>query len=112
MATTRLARSFGGALLLLLGCGGKVFVDTDGDGGSTTGVIGNVTCDLLCGGPTGVCGCEGMCSDGKTRAVGCGGGTGGIQCTCDVDGQAVGDCTESTLTCGLPGSCCATVFGM
>jgi hypothetical protein len=115
------------ALLLVWGCGGKVFVDGQaaGAGGSITGTTessgdtsstssgSGITCDLLCGGPVGLCGCSGSCSDGKMRAVGCSGSAAsGFQCTCNVDGQTVGTCTDTGLICGLPESCCAKVFGL
>lgn len=123
-----------GALLLVAGCGAKVAVDvaSGGAGGSAgAGAGGNgvggatgssstssstgtgFTCEFGCGGPIGLCGCAGQCSDGKMRAIGCGGaGNGGISCTCVVDGATVGTCSSPTLSCGLPGSCCGAVFGL
>jgi hypothetical protein len=138
MGTTLRAGALLGALLLVWSCGGKVFVDdapagSGGSGGkgssssggststsnsstsaSTTSSSGSgVTCDFACGGPIGLCGCEGPCSDGRRRAVGCGGApNGGFSCTCQVDGRTVGMCDQPTLNCSLPGSCCEIVFGL
>jgi hypothetical protein len=130
-------RSFGSVLLLVLawGCGGKVVVDgePDGSGGSpgTTGSdttsssvaatatstgtgASNVTCDLLCGGPIGLCACSGQCSDGNMRAIGCGltDGGPGAACSCLLNDQLVGMCDDPSLSCGLPQSCCQGVFGL
>ncbi|MEO7330700.1 MAG: hypothetical protein ABI193_19145 [Minicystis sp.] len=112
---------FAGVLLFTGGCGGKVVVDAepDGAGGSMSasaasggGDAGSgFTCSLLCGGPVGVCGCAGTCSDGKMRAVGCGATATGATCTCSVDEQVVGSCDEASLLCGLPASCCQALFG-
>lgn len=141
MGTTLQTKSFCGLLLLVLawGCGGKVVVDgepagsggsagtTGDDAASSAGDTGSsvssatssstggsgVTCDLLCGGPIGVCGCAGACSDGNMRAVGCGATKGGgASCTCLVNNQVVGMCDDPSLSCGLPGSCCEVVFGL
>lgn len=136
MRTTLPAAAFCGALLVAWGCGGKVVVDgaPDGSGGSTgatgddtassSGGAGSsasssgtggpgVTCDLACGGPIGVCGCAGPCSDGNMRAVGCGATDGGgASCTCLVNNQVVGMCDDPSLSCGLPQSCCQIVFGL
>jgi hypothetical protein len=138
MKKTLRATSFCGVLLVLLaaGCGGKVVVDGEPAGaGGSTGTTGNdtasstggadtsatssstgasgVTCDLLCGGPIGLCGCAGPCSDGNMRAVGCGAKDGGgASCTCQVNNQVVGTCDDPSLSCGLPQSCCQIVFGL
>jgi hypothetical protein len=140
MRTTLPARTLGALLLLTWGCGGNVVVDgsSAGSGGSIPGTGGtggtgtssnsgptsssatssstgesSVTCDFGCGGPIGLCGCTGPCSDGKTRAVGCGGTTeSGFSCTCDVNGQVVGMCNEPNLVCDLVQSCCGIVFGL
>lgn len=94
------------------GSGGSAMSSSGPTSSSSTGGSG-VTCKLACGGPVGLCGCEGPCSDGKKRAVGCGGDAGsGVSCTCEVDGQVVGTCTEPSLVCELPQSCCAAVFGL
>ena len=133
MRTSLLASAFNGALLLAWGCGGNVVVDGEpagagGDGtSSSSGTASSsaisssaisssssgtgFTCDLLCGGPIGLCACAGQCSDGKMRAVGCGGATaGGFTYACDVDGQMVGQCNEPTMICGVE-SCCWAIFG-
>jgi len=119
MRTTVLAWAVGGALLLAWGCGGKVAVDgsSPGAGGSTTGTggstaTGSFTCDFACGGPIGLCGCAGPCSDGRMRAIGCGGASStGFTCDCVVDGVTVGTCDTPTLSCQLAGSCCEPIFG-
>ncbi|MFT3774930.1 MAG: hypothetical protein QM820_57010 [Minicystis sp.] len=122
MRTTLPLLALGGALLLAMGCGAKAVVDGAplGAGGSPTGTGGNggststgpFTCDFACGGPVGLCGCAGPCSDGKMRAVGCGGSaTTGFTCSCNVDGVMVGTCDSPTLACALPGSCCEAIFG-
>jgi hypothetical protein len=111
------------ALLLTWSCGGKVFLDPIGEsaGGGTGGAggsgstssasTGSFTCDFGCGGPIGLCGCAGPCSDGKMRAIGCGGNaTTGVTCDCVVDGETVGTCDSPTLACQLPGSCCEAIF--
>ncbi|MFO0756953.1 MAG: hypothetical protein U0359_10695 [Byssovorax sp.] len=112
------------ATALIVGCGGKVVIDPEsqGQGGGASGSTsstaggaggGSFTCELACGGPIGLCACTGPCSDGKTRAVGCGKmDAGPTVCDCIVDTQMVGTCEEPELTCGLPGSCCAAVFGL
>jgi hypothetical protein len=74
---------------------------------------GSVTCDFQCGGPPGLCGCSGACSDGTTRAVGCKqDATGSVSCSCDIAGEPIGTCTETELVCRLPASCCQSVFGL
>ena len=132
--------AFGGALLLVFawGCGGKVVVDSqpEGTGGNETSSSSGTTsssssassssssvssssssgtgftCDLLCGGPIGLCACGGPCCDGKMRGVGCGGDTAsGFTCSCDVNGEIVGQCDETSLICALPQSCCWAIFG-
>ncbi len=130
MRTSLLVKAFGGVLIPAWGCGGKVVVDGEpggagGDGtSSSSGTTSSsatsssssssgtgFTCDLLCGGPIGICACSGQCSDGKMRAVGCGGASaGGFTCGCSVDGQLVGQCDEPTMNCGLQG-CCWAIFG-
>ncbi|APR87720.1 hypothetical protein A7982_13069 [Minicystis rosea] len=120
MRTTLLAMALGG---VLLACGGKVAVDGSfsGTGGSTGGAGGNgvggttatgpLTCDFLCGGPIGLCGCSGPCSDGKLRGIACGGSTPiGVGCECIVDDVSLGMCDSPTLTCQLAGSCCEALF--
>ena len=126
MRTNLSARTLGGVLLLAWGCGGNVVVDelSTGNGGSSTeSTTGDTTssstpsgsgftCTLMCGGPVGLCGCAGPCSDGKARAIGCGGAAGsGFSCTCSVDGQVIGTCSQESLSCALPQSCCGLVFG-
>ena len=120
MRTILLAMALGGVLLPASSCGGKVIVDGsssgtggtagNGAGGSTS--TGSFTCDFACGGPIGLCGCAGPCSDGKMRAIGCGGSTAtGFTCGCAVDGVTVGTCDSPTLACQLAGSCCEPIFG-
>ena len=128
MGPTSRANAFVCALVLAWGCGGMVVVDSTAGGGETTGSGGSrasgasssgssasssgLTCDFACGGPIGLCGCMGPCSDGKTRAIGCGGDTaGGYTCDCVVDNETIGTCDSPGLACNLPGSCCEAIFG-
>jgi hypothetical protein len=115
-----------GALALVAACGGKVVVDAepagagggassassgDGAGGSGGDAGSALTCDQACGGPIGLCGCTGTCSDGKVRGVACGETPTGATCSCSVDEEVIGTCDEPSLTCGLPSSCCQAIFG-
>jgi hypothetical protein len=120
---TSLVATVFGVLLFVSGCGAKVAVDGAAEGGggaggsistSTTSTTetSTVTCDFLCGGPIGVCGCSGACSDGKMRAVACGDNGTGISCACVVDGVQVAACSSPTLGCGLVGGCCEAAFGL
>jgi hypothetical protein len=123
MRTTLLAVALGGALLLAPGCGAKVAVDlsssgagggsggSTGSGGAGSTSTGALTCDFACGGPIGLCGCAGPCSDGKMRAIGCGATPTGVSCGCVVDGMTVGTCASPVLACQLTGSCCGAIFG-
>lgn len=59
------------------------------------------------------CGCNGTCTIcGKMDCadyefeVNCIDGFAGVTCTCMVDGQDAGNCSENSLTCGLEDSCC------
>lgn len=127
MKAPLLVMTFSGALLLAWGCGGNVVVDgappgsgggAAGSGGSGTSSTSNstsgagFTCNFGCGGPIGLCGCVGPCSDGKTRAIGCGTTPSGVTCTCQVDNQEVGQCDQPSLVCVLPESCCALIFSL
>jgi hypothetical protein len=114
----RAVLAFGGVVLLPWGCGGNVVVDdvSTSAGGNTTSLTttsgSGFTCDLQCGGPAGLCGCSGSCSDGNMRASACGGSEAtGFSCTCSVNQQVVGMCSQSSVACDLPGSCCEAIFG-
>lgn len=60
--------------------------------------------DCTCNGTCTICGKQ-DCNDFQLQ-VNCVDGFAGVTCTCLVDGQDAGSCSENSLTCGLEGSCC------
>lgn len=55
------------------------------------------------------CQCSGSCN-GYSLEADCKGTSGAVECSCLVDGQYAGTCTDMELTCDLYGGCCSNYF--
>ncbi len=62
-----------------------------------------------CSGDGTSCSCSSFCN-GQNIQADCIGDASGIDCTCSVDGNEVGTCTGSDLSCDLMTGCCAQLF--
>ncbi len=55
------------------------------------------------------CYCEGECN-GSFLQVDCKQDASGVFCSCQMDGQQVGTCNDTSLTCDVLGGCCSEYF--
>jgi hypothetical protein len=71
---------------------------------------GTTTCGTNgCSGGNDFCSCDGECS-GAVLQVDCKLDTSGAQCACLIDGELVGSCAGSSLSCDMFDSCCSAYF--
>lgn len=70
----------------------------------------NPTCEVLdCGANESTCSCLGSCYGEPVEAQ-CVQGANGVSCTCFVNGQEIGYCTDASLTCDLQSGCCTKYY--
>ena len=79
------------------------FSDCVSDTPSTCGT------DACAIGDDSACYCEGQCN-GSFLQVDCKQDADAVFCSCQIDGQQVGTCNDTSLTCDVLGGCCSEYF--